>query len=80
MLLAYSITLSITSLCTFLSLTTPFFPTFSLPASNCGFIKHTILPLSVRRFFTGKSTFVREINDTSIDANSILSSIASGVT
>ena len=30
------------------SLTTPFFPTFSRPASNCGLIRATISPSSVR--------------------------------
>lgn len=37
---------STTSRCTALSRTTPFFPTFSRPASNCGLIRQTICPPS----------------------------------
>ena len=68
--IAYAITFSITSRCTAGSRTTPFFPTFSLPASNCGLIRHTISPFSVRRFLTGRRTLVREIKDTSMEEKS----------
>ena len=62
------------------SRTTPFFPTFSLPASNCGLIRQTISPSSVRRFLTGRSTFVREMKETSIDENCAGSCRSSGST
>ena len=60
---AYSITLLITSRCTALSLTTPCFPTFSRPASNCGLIRQTICPSSDKSSFTGPNTLVSDIND-----------------
>jgi len=63
-----------------MSLTTPFFPTFSLPASNCGFISATTSPLSPKRFLTAGIIVLNEINDTSIDAKSNGTPISSGVT
>ncbi len=55
---------------TLASRTTPFFPTFALPASNCGFTRAiTSLPGTSNVFKTGKMSF-NEINDTSIVANS----------
>ena len=77
---AKSITIFITSRCTAGSRTTPCLPTFSLPASNCGFIRHTICPSLARSAFTGPRTFVSEINETSMLENWILSAISSGVT
>ena len=40
-----------------------------LPASNCGLIRQTISPSSVRRFLTGSRTLVREIKETSMEEN-----------
>lgn len=51
-------------------LTIPFFPTSSLPASNCGFIRATIIPLSeIKEKALGKIK-VKEINETSIEIKS----------
>lgn len=63
---AYCTTFLITSSCTFLSRTIPFLPTCSLPASNCGFTRHTSVP-SVPRSFeaTGKTSF-NYMKDTSM--------------
>ena len=62
------------------SRTTPFFPTFSRPASNWGLMRQTISPPSLKRSRAGIKTLVREINDTSTDAKSSTSSISAGVT
>ena len=77
---AYLITISITSSCTLKSLTTPFLPTFSLPASNCGFIRQTISALSFRRLTAAGRTLVREMKDTSTEAKSAFSGKSSSVT
>ena len=77
---AKEMTFSMTSRCTDLSRTTPFFPTFSFPASNCGLIRQTISPPSRNNSFAGPRTFVREIKDTSTEAKSSTSAISSGVT
>ncbi len=69
-------TLLITSICISGSRTTPFFPTLPLPASNCGFIKHTACPSCFNNFAnTGRTSF-NEINDTSMLAKSSLSPIS----
>ena len=47
-----------------------FFPTFSLPASNCGLIRQTSSAPSFISINTGKSTSVREIKATSIETKS----------
>ena len=62
------------------SLTTPFLPTFSLPASNCGFISATISPHSPKRLYAAGNTFESDIKETSILAKSILSPMSSGFT
>ena len=61
------------------SRTTPFLPTFSLPASNWGLIRQTICPPSFKRFLAGSKILVREIKDTSTEAKSSLSAISAGV-
>jgi hypothetical protein len=43
------------------SFTTPFFPTLFLPASNCGFTRHTTLPKGFSIFFNGGSISFRDM-------------------
>ncbi len=70
----------ITSLCTIGSLTIPFRPTFSRPASNCGLIRAIIFPPGFNKVLATGSTSVREIKATSITAMSQLSPRSSGLT
>lgn len=69
-----------TSLCVAASRTTPFLPTFSRPASNCGFTRQTpCAPPDVTAFATG-NTWRKEMNDTSTLKNWISSCSISRVT
>ena len=74
------ITFSITAICTALSRTTPFLPTFSLPASNCGFIRHTALPPSFKSVRITGIMCESDINETSTEAKSNKSGTCSFVT
>ena len=78
--IANSDIISITSIWIFLSLTTPFLPTFPFPASNCGFIKATISPSIFNNSLALGKTSFKDIKDTSIDAKSANSFVSSIVT
>ena len=58
--------------------TIPPFPTFSGPASNCGFTSAMISPSGARRSRTAGRTFSSEMKETSITARSGVSGSASG--
>ena len=61
---------SMTSSWTLGSLTTPFLPTFSLPASNWGLIRQTISPPGGRMAAAGGRILDREMKETSTLAKS----------
>ena len=62
------------------SLTTPFLPTFPLPASNWGLTRQTKHAPSLRRRQATGRTRVREINETSMEMKSMGSGTCSSVT
>ena len=67
LLSAKPITRAMTSAWTAGSLTTPFFPTFSRPASTYGLIRQTMSLPGTESFLTTGSTRESEMKETSID-------------